>query len=417
MLTDLNLTGNGPAGISLVCRRDQLSPPPSDGLAPEELMTAGRARCRVLADLGIVILFLTLISLPELRNLTCSVQEPENLEKRVSAPLPPFRLTRTVLIEFPAKFEAYFNDHFGHRNSLIRRLNQIQVWWLRTSCAANVVLGRDGWLFYTVDPLGNDYRTVRPYTDAELEQWRLLLENRRDWLARRGIDYVLVVAPDKQTIYPEMLPASLRARSQGPSRLDQLITYLESHSSFRLLDVREPLRHAKSWGQLYVRTDTHWNERGAYVAYREIIESVRGRFPDLKPWPPSAFDAHPLRNPGGDLAGMLGVANQVAEEDPRLVPRRPRQAREVETALRVPNLPSWEQPSLVTEHPDRHLPHAVIFRDSFAINLVLLLSEHFRRVHYRWSYDFDFPLVEREKPDVVIQEFVERLFQLNIPAS
>ncbi len=380
-------------------------------------MTAGRARCRVLADLGIVVLFLSLISLPQLRNLMCSVQEPENLEKRVPAPFPPFRLSRTVLIEFPAKFEAYFNDHFGHRNSLIRRLNQLKVWWLHTSCAAHVVLGRDGWLFYTVDPVGNDYRTVRPYTEAELEHWRRLLEHRRDWLARHGIDYLLVIAPDKQTIYPEMLPATLRVRGHGPSRLDQLIAYLEGHSSFRILDVREPLRQAKDWGRLYVQTDTHWNDRGAYVAYHEIVESLRGRFPDLKPWPRTAFNALPLHNPGGDLAGMLGVAHQIAEEGPTLAPRRPRQAREADAALRIPNMPSWAQPSLVMEHPDRHLPRAVMFRDSFAINLVPLLSEHFSRIHYRWSYDFDFPLVKREKPDIVIQELVERVLQLDFPAS
>lgn len=380
-------------------------------------MTAGRTRCRVLADLGIVVLFLGLISLPELRNLTCSTQEPETWEKRVPAPPPPVEWTWTALAEFPAKFEAYFNDHFGHRNSLIRRLNQLQVWWLRTSCAAHVILGRHGWLFYTVDPVGNDYRTVRPYTEEELDHWRRLLEHRRDWLARRGIEYVLVIAPDKQTIYPEMLPAALRARGRGPSRLDQLIAYLENHSTFRLLDVRETLRRAKDWGPLYVRTDTHWNDRGAYVAYHEIVESLRGRFPDLKPWPRTAFDVRPFRSLGGDLAGMLGLANQTAEEGPTLAPRRPRQAREVDTARRLPNLPSWDQRSLVMEHPDRHLPRAVMFRDSFAINLVPFLSEHFRRVHYYWSYDFDFPLVEREQPDVVIQELVERVLQLELPAS
>ncbi len=380
-------------------------------------MTAGRARCRVVADLGIIVLFLTLISLPELRNLVCSIQEPENLEKRLPAPLPSFRLSRGVLLSFPAKFEAYFNDHFGHRNSLIRWLNRLKVWWLHTSCAANVVLGRDGWLFYTVDPVGNDYRSVRPYTDEELEHWRSLLENRRDWLARRGIDYLMVIAPDKQSIYPEMLPPTLRARSHGPSRLDQLIAYLDSHSDFRILDLREPLRRAKSLGPLYVRTDTHWNELGAYLAYREILEALRGRFPDLKPWPRSAFALVPERHPGGDLAQMLGVANQIAGEDLMLTPRLPRQAREVHTTDRIPNLPSWAQRSLVMEHPDRRLPRAVMFRDSFAVNLVPFLSEHFARVHYLWKYDFDFQTVEREKPDVVLQEFVERVLQLEFPNS
>ena len=49
-----------------------------------------------------------------------------------------------------------------------------------------------------------------------------------------------------------------------------------------------------------------------------------------------------------------------------------------------------------------------MFRDSFATWLIPLLSENFSRVLYSWQYTFDSELVEREHPDVVIQEMVER---------
>jgi alginate O-acetyltransferase complex protein AlgJ len=55
------------------------------------------------------------------------------------------------------------------------------------------------------------------------------------------------------------------------------------------------------------------------------------------------------------------------------------------------------------------LPRAVMFRDSFCIGMMPLLSDHFRRIVYCWQYIFDYELVERERPDVVIQEFVERV--------
>jgi len=50
----------------------------------------------------------------------------------------------------------------------------------------------------------------------------------------------------------------------------------------------------------------------------------------------------------------------------------------------------------------------VVYRDSMAIPLIPLLSENFRRVVYVSSRRLDRSLIEREHPDVVIDEFVER---------
>ena len=50
-----------------------------------------------------------------------------------------------------------------------------------------------------------------------------------------------------------------------------------------------------------------------------------------------------------------------------------------------------------------------MFRDSFATWLIPLLSEHFQRIVYSWQYTMERGLVEREHPDVVIQEMAERV--------
>jgi len=58
---------------------------------------------------------------------------------------------------------------------------------------------------------------------------------------------------------------------------------------------------------------------------------------------------------------------------------------------------------------------AVVYRDSMAIPLIPLLSENFRRVVYVSSQRLDPALIERERPDVVIEELVER--NLHMPAA
>jgi hypothetical protein len=58
---------------------------------------------------------------------------------------------------------------------------------------------------------------------------------------------------------------------------------------------------------------------------------------------------------------------------------------------------------------------AIVFRDSFAGSWYLFLGQHFREVLYIWHYDWDRPLIEREKPDVVIDEMLERFFNEKDP--
>ncbi len=375
-------------------------------------MTTIRSRSRMTADAGLVILFLVAICVPAVRSLTVSAQAQATTENRRLAPAPEWHWKRAYLIVFPTKFEAFFNDRFGYRDTLIRWLSLIRVRSLHTSASPQVIVGKKGWLYYTETPVGCDYANVRPFREEELEGWKQTLERRRAWLAARGIHYYFVVAPDKQTIYPEMLPAALRER-RGPSRLDQLEAYLQAHSDFRILDLRQPLLRAKDRDRLFCRTDSHWNERGAYLGYRSLMEAVSESFPGLQPLPRSALQAGAMRTRGGDLARMLGLDDRYHEDFLFLAPRTPRQAHTVPVPPQW-HLPDWRWP-LLTERPGPQLPRAVMFRDSFAACMVPFLSEHFRHIFYvrQEPDEFDYALVEREKPDIVIQETVERKLSLS----
>ena len=60
---------------------------------------------------------------------------------------------------------------------------------------------------------------------------------------------------------------------------------------------------------------------------------------------------------------------------------------------------------------------AIVFRDSFAINWYPFLGQNFGEVLYLWQYDWNRPLIERERPDVVIDEITERFFNIENPVE
>ncbi len=55
-----------------------------------------------------------------------------------------------------------------------------------------------------------------------------------------------------------------------------------------------------------------------------------------------------------------------------------------------------------------------MFHDSFGLYLKPLLAEHFSRSLFVWTGLFIPDIVEHERPDIVVQEFME-MFIVNMP--
>ncbi len=354
--------------------------------------------------LATVTLFVLLILIPGL-GLALGLDRTSisESEMRALAPFPKWSWHPSALAAWPEAFQRFFEDHFALRNRLIVWRSDFLWTAFQTSSSDTVIAGRNGWLFYADDGGIDDILQSDPFTASQLEAWRLMLERTRNWLAARGVRYLFVIAPDKQMIYPEHLPATLH-RMQSSYRADQLIAYLRTHSDLEALDMRPALIAAKGTELLYHRYDTHWSDRGALVGYREIAGRLAGWFPAIRPLERADFRESPSVA-SGDRTTMLGLTDPGKVSTPGLVPRRGFSYRILEPA--EPD-PYGEDGRMVTERSSALLPRAVIFRDSFASRLIPYLSEHFSRAVYLWQNDFEPEVIQQEHPDVVIQEFVAR---------
>jgi hypothetical protein len=360
----------------------------------------------------LVVCFLAVIALPLAANLAGRDGADPAAENRELASFPHFEARWSSIAALPSAFGAWFDDHFGFRSSLVRWYGESRLFWLGVSPSTTVVKGRDGWFFYADDEGMTDYVDEQPLTPEAIANWRAAVVDARDWLRARGVAYVFVVAPDKHVIYPEEVPASI-ARIGSVSRMDQLFKALDD-AGIATVDSRPALEEAKRHERVFQKTDTHWNERGAFAAYQQIIEAVRRQVPRVpSPWTRGDFEATTDERPGMDLAGMMGLTRVLREKDLTLTPIRPRQAKVIEPAGAAA---SAEEGRVVTEIPGSALPRAVIFRDSFFSAVAPFSSEHFSRAVYLWQNDFDADAVLKEQPAVVIQEIVGRHLYNFIPS-
>lgn len=369
--------------------------------------------------LNMVLIFIIIIFFPLVDDLIDATGD-ENVhslqEKRVKADKPSFRFDS--LFTFLRRYRYYYNDHFGPRSLLIPLHNYIKVKAFGISPIPMVTIGKDGWLYLARQnrQVGEIeyYRSLEPFTKEELEQWRTVLEQRRDYLARRGIHYLFVIAPNKSTIYPEYLPDSIRPVHKQ-SRLDQLVAYVKTHSDVSILDLRDVMFAGKKERRVYRKTDSHWNRYGAYLAYAEIMKSLSRFFKDARAMPISAFEITEKERHGGDLAIMLSLQNNIFRDSVIDVTyKRPAAAQEGKPLKR--QYPGVNQS--VIENPGGTLPTALMVHDSFANRFKVFLSEHFRRIIYLrdWNLNFYPDLIKKEKPGVVIDEMAERFLLEKAPS-
>jgi alginate O-acetyltransferase complex protein AlgJ len=352
----------------------------------------------------LILLFVAAITVPLGATLAGVDGADPQAEKRELASFPSFDGSWRAAVQFPTGLCAWFEDHFAFRTRLVRLYGELRFFGLGVSPNPSVVAGRDGWLFYGGDSGMDDYTRQKPFSPAQLAEWRDSIVRSHEWLRARGIAYVFAIAPDKHVIYPEQLPATIHPLP-AETRMDQLFQALRG-TGVVAVDFRPALLAAKARERVFDVTDSHWNRRGAFVAYQQIVEAIRAQAPAVAaPLPREEFEPVAREVEGQDLAAMIGLKSVLRETELSLLPKRPRQAQVVE--------PSGEGREaqvgrLVTEIPGSDLPRAVIFRDSAVSRLAPFLSEHFGRAVYLWQNNFDSEAVLREHASVVVQEIVGR---------
>jgi hypothetical protein len=359
-------------------------------------------------NITLIAVFGVLLWLPTFDTFFHIDRTPAINEKRVLAQLPHLKSFPGGLKKYIVGLEACFNDHFGCRNRLIRWQIDWQLIFLRATGEngpGGVIIGRDGWLFFSQNEMVEHYRGVRRFAPQNLRDWQALLEHRRDWLAQRGIKYVFVIAPDKHSIYSEHLPAWM-TKVHPETKLDQFYTYMRAHSTVEVVDLRPALLDARRIAPTYFKTDTHWNAFGGFVACQEITKKL----PGLEPLSLDSFELKKIAEDGGDLAGMLGV-KMTEENAVSLTPK--------------PNLPPLEMSANLAKNPDYRGPSvaknsqgkgaALVFCDSFGPALMPFLGCYFGKAPCLRKHKLDAGRIEQEKPDVVISEMVEREFNVTDP--
>lgn len=296
-------------------------------------------------------------------------------------------------------WEKYFNDHFGFRKLLIGTSRLLAFHVFHISVNPAVVVGKsDGerrWLYFDASKTGfgvglESIQGRRPYAPAELEAIANQLRQITARVRGQGAVLVIAVCPDKQSVYPQYLPLDQQPKPGAVSRLDQFWAMAASLPDVPLVDLRQPIRLAAATDQVFYPSDSHWNLRAGFLAYQAIEHAIAAQDPAraIPRLTTIQWVAGPPRV--GDLTQLMGLP--AIGGDRSLVP--------VESELQA----------AARKKRDRLL----VIGDSFYTLIAPFMDRQFEQVKRHTvtrcvrEAVLDAPLIEAEKPDVVILESLER---------
>lgn len=211
------------------------------------------------------------------------------------------------LASFPTQFhptygtdlEAFYNDHLPFRSVIIsanRRLtaatekpydeiispflvktfyskpsddDEPAVEYMPPKLHNNLTIeGRDGWLFFGTEENLNDYLGNNILSDEELELYLSKMVKLNELCKAQGKELYFFIPPNKTQVYPEKMPSYTIVDSY--TRVQRLVDYVQENSDVKIVYPIQELTDAKEDMQVYLKTDTHWNEAGAYIGTQAL---------------------------------------------------------------------------------------------------------------------------------------------------
>ncbi|VVN65209.1 hypothetical protein PS726_00046 [Pseudomonas fluorescens] len=287
-----------------------------------------------------------------------------------------------------------------------------------------VIIGKDGWLY-----LGDLYQQTlsddrRPASASDIEvgkQIGIATEAWSAYLIGEGVKvFQIMIGPNKGSIYPEHMPSWAKPALFNPT--DALLAETgEEH----YIDLRPPLLAAKETHReaLYYKTDTHWNDFGAGVAFRAFAQKIGKSAPELK-WPSDKVYELTRVTPrsGGDLANFLRLTASLPDDAP-MIYASSLSVKTTQTDFATkqvlfqggnPGIGAPAKPLLVTSVGALNDKKVLWLRDSFGTSLSPLMAATFKEVlQLHWEQAIKpggsfTQLVDEWKPDYVFVTVVER---------
>ena len=290
---------------------------------------------------------------------------------------------------------ASFSDDFEKNVPTAKFMNSV-LYRVSGICNSDqVIIGKDGWLFYSSktdgDPIA-DYEGTNHYTDEQLDTAKNNILETQKSLEDSGIQFCLIVPPNKERVYSDSMP--LKYNFAQESRTDVLLNYLQQNGAYAVNPKDEIIKFSNDY-KTYYKQDTHWDELGGYIGTKCALDTFNLSVPELDE---SIVEKDSKCN--SDLVGIASL-DGVFESDYGLTTSRT--LHDIDDSKMDEKAPSHF-------HNDKAEfdKTVLLIGDSFRKSMVPNLAYCFKDVYVIHRDNYEKEMLDNIAPDYLISEFVER---------
>ena len=238
--------------------------------------------------------------------------DTSSTENRTLAEFPELSLANTE--RFPAQFEEFYNDHMPFKNYFVRMNNFIDMRVFKKTSIGDVTIGADNWLFYTVKVDGEnalgDYQHTNLYTQEQSEEIAAKMERTENYLQSQGVEnFRIYIAPNKETIYPQYMPESIKVYGENGSRIERFAEYMAEFSAVDFNYLYGLLKPYSEQYQIYYKYDTHVNPLGSFLISQQISADFTGESLSAGD---VTIEIHDTTS--GDMARMINQESRLSDD-------------------------------------------------------------------------------------------------------
>ncbi len=290
--------------------------------------------------------------------------------------------------KYGTEYENWFSENFAFRDSVVDLFSYLKETLLGEG-NDQVVVGKEDFLFFedtTADYLGQSALTAEEI-DAIADGLLSLYEKAKE----QGADFLFVCAPNKNTIYGDKMPDRY-VKSAEESSMDLLYAAL-GEKGVPYLDLRPILTKAAEEELVYHKRDSHWNGRGAEIAFGAVAEHFGFPLADLTGRGPIL-----TQDFAGDLDALMFLGVTRYDEDVTY---------DFEGLYAYISAFSTPMDLVITARGGGE-GKLLMFRDSFANAWIPYAASACREIRLERATPYRTQYIDSMKPDYVVVEIAER---------
>lgn len=265
-----------------------------------------------------------------------------------------------------------------------------------------VIKGNGSWLFFKDATVIADYEGTNRYMQGEMLSILRTVSATQEELEKRGIRFAVLIAPNKENIYSEFMPAVYV--HEKVSSTDILVDYLSSNG-VNIVSPKNELLEKHLETQLYYSYDTHWNQLGAYIGVGCVLDFWDMAIPELSQ---RTILSRPLKEGyhycgNDDLARVVGLLNVFEDE----------------VEYEISGTASMDWDTFEREQTDGEVSYfknesakkqasVLLVGDSYRTSMVPALREAFSDVYVVHRSYYSAEVLDAINPDYLIAQYVER---------